>query len=112
MKKIEAIVRPYKLDDLRDALAKIGVTGMSIYEMKGLGRQRGHTERYRGIAYKVDFLNKIKIEMIIEESQVDDCLRVIEEAARTGKIGDGKIIVTPVEKVIRIRTGEVDQYAV
>lgn len=111
MKKIEAIIRPYKLDAIRDSLNEIGITGMSIYQIKGLGRQKGHTERYRGHEYNVDFLDKVKLEIIVEEEQVEPCISTITNVARTGKIGDGKIIVTPIERIVRIRTGEVDKYA-
>ncbi len=111
MKKIEAIVKPFKMDDVREALAEIGVSGMTVAEVKGFGRQKGHTELYRGAEYVVDFLPKVKIEVVITDDQVDACLEAIVKSARTGKIGDGKIFVTTVEKVVRIRTGEVDQDA-
>jgi len=106
MKKIEAIIKPFKLDDVREALNEIGVTGMTVTEVKGFGRQKGHTELYRGAEYVVDFLPKAKLELIVKEDQVDRCIEAISKAARTGKIGDGKIFVYPVEQVIRIRTGE------
>ncbi|MDH5379046.1 MAG: P-II family nitrogen regulator [Gammaproteobacteria bacterium] len=106
MKKIESIIKPFKLDDVREALSEIGVTGMTATEVRGFGRQKGHTELYRGAEYVVDFLPKIKIEIVVAEDQVDRCVEVISNAARTGKIGDGKIFVMPVERVIRIRTGE------
>ena len=111
MKKIEAIIKPFKLDDVREALSDIGVTGMTAIEVKGFGRQKGHTELYRGAEYVVDFLPKVKIEVVVESDQVDRCIEVITEVARTGKIGDGKIFVTSVEKTIRIRTGETDRSA-
>jgi len=106
VKKIESIIKPFKLDDVREALSEIGVTGMTATEVRGFGRQKGHTELYRGAEYVVDFLPKIKIEIVVAEDQVDRCVEVISNAARTGKIGDGKIFVMPVERVIRIRTGE------
>jgi nitrogen regulatory protein P-II 1 len=112
MKKIEAIIKPFKLDDVREALSEIGITGMTATEVKGFGRQKGHTELYRGAEYVVDFLPKVKIEIVIAESGLDRCLDVLTEAARTGKIGDGKIFVTSVERVIRIRTGELDNDAI
>ena len=106
MKKIEAIIKPFKLDDVREALSEIGVTGMTVTEVKGFGRQKGHTELYRGAEYVVDFLPKAKLELVVKEDQVDRCIEAITAAARTGKIGDGKIFVTSVEQVVRIRTGE------
>ena len=106
MKKIEAIIKPFKLDDVKDALNAINIQGMTVTEVRGFGRQKGHTELYRGAEYAVDFLPKVKIEMIVEDDQVDDVIEAVEESARTGKIGDGKIFVLPVEDVIRIRTGE------
>ncbi len=106
MKKIEAIIKPFKLDDVREALTEIGVTGMTATEVKGFGRQKGHTELYRGAEYVVDFMPKVKIELIVSDDQVESCLGAITEAARTGKIGDGKIFVSTVDRVIRIRTGE------
>ena len=112
MRKVEAIIKPFKLDDVRESLSEIGITGMTVTEVKGFGRQKGHTELYRGAEYVVDFLPKIKIEIVVAEDQLDRCLEVITDAARTGKIGDGKIFVTTVEKVIRIRTGEVDRDAI
>ena len=112
MKKVEAIIKPFKLDDVREALSDIGITGMTATEVKGFGRQKGHTELYRGAEYVVDFLPKVKIEIVVSESQTDACLDAIIEAARTGKIGDGKIFVTPVDKVVRIRTGELDEDAI
>ena len=106
MKKIEAIIKPFKLDDVREALSDIGIAGMTSIEVKGFGRQKGHTELYRGAEYVIDFLPKVKVEIVVKEEQVDACLEAITKAARTGKIGDGKIFVTSVERVIRIRTGE------
>ena len=106
MKKIEAIIKPFKLDDVREALSDIGVAGMTATEVKGFGRQKGHTELYRGAEYVVDFLPKVKIEVVINADQVEQCIEAITNAARTGKVGDGKIFVTPVERVVRIRTGE------
>jgi nitrogen regulatory protein P-II 1 len=106
MKKIEAIIKPFKLDDVREGLSAIGIAGLTITEIKGFGRQKGHTELYRGAEYKVDFLPKIKIEMVIADELVDRAIESITEAARTGKIGDGKIFVYNVEQALRIRTGE------
>ncbi|HHA18964.1 MAG: P-II family nitrogen regulator [Gammaproteobacteria bacterium] len=106
MKKIEAIIKPFKLDDVREALSDIGVTGLTVSEVKGFGRQKGHTELYRGAEYVVDFLPKIKMEIILADEQVETCVEAIIKAAHTGRIGDGKIFVSPVEQVIRIRTGE------
>jgi nitrogen regulatory protein P-II 1 len=112
MKKVDAIIKPFKLDDVREALSAVGITGMTASEVKGFGRQKGHTELYRGAEYVVDFLPKVKIEVVINENQLDECIEAITNAARTGKIGDGKIFVTTVEKVVRIRTGEEDEAAV
>ena len=112
MKKIEAIIKPFKLDDVREALSEAGVAGMTATEVKGFGRQKGHTELYRGAEYVVDFLPKVRIEVVVADEQVDACIEAITEAARTGKIGDGKIFVTPVERVLRIRTGEEDEAAI
>ena len=112
MKKVEVILKPFKLDDVREALSDIGITGMTVTEVKGFGRQKGHTELYRGAEYVVDFLPKIKIELVIREEQLDECMEAVTNAARTGKIGDGKIFVSSVEKVIRIRTGEQDEDAI
>ena len=112
MKKIEAIIKPFKLDDVREALSQIGITGMTVTEVKGFGRQKGHTELYRGAEYVVDFLPKVKFEIVVREDQIDLCIEAITEAARTGKIGDGKIFVTEVERVVRIRTGEEDEDAI
>lgn len=106
MKKIEAIIKSFKLDEVKNALTKIGVQGMTVTEVKGFGRQRGHTEVYRGAEYKIDFLPKVKVELIISEEMISQVIETIERAAKTGKIGDGKIFVSPVEEVIRIRTGE------
>ena len=106
MKKIEAIIKPFKLDEVKSALTKIGVQGMTVTEVKGFGRQKGHTEVYRGAEYKIDFLPKAKIEMIVTDEMVVQVIETIERAAKTGKIGDGKIFVSQVEEVIRIRTGE------
>jgi nitrogen regulatory protein P-II 1 len=106
MKKVEAIIKPFKLDDVREALSDIGVAGMTATEVKGFGRQKGHTELYRGAEYVVDFLPKVKIELVVNDDQVEPCIEAITKAARTGKIGDGKIFVTSVERVVRIRTGE------
>ncbi len=112
MKKIDVIIKPFKLDDVREALSAMGITGMTATEVKGFGRQKGHTELYRGAEYVVDFLPKLKIEVVINNEQLDGCIDAITSAARTGKIGDGKIFVTTVEKVVRIRTGEEDAAAI
>ena len=112
MKKVEAIIKPFKLDDVREALSQAGITGMTAIEVKGFGRQKGHTELYRGAEYVVDFLPKVKVELIVADDQVDLCVEAITKAARTGKIGDGKIFVSPVERVVRIRTGEEDEAAI
>ncbi len=106
MKKIEAIIKPFKLEDVRQALSDIGVTGMTASEVKGFGRQKGHTELYRGAEYVIDFLPKVKIEIVISDDQVDASIEAISKAAHTGKIGDGKIFVSEVSRVVRIRTGE------
>lgn len=106
MKKIEAIIKPFKLDDVREALSGIGVTGMTATEVKGFGRQKGHTELYRGAEYVIDFLPKVMISIIISDDRLDSCIEAISGAARTGKIGDGKIFVSDIDRVIRIRTGE------
>lgn len=106
MKQIIAIIKPFKLDEVREALANVGVTGLTVTEVKGFGRQKGHTELYRGAEYVVDFLPKIKLEAAVSDELLDQALEAIEKAARTGKIGDGKIFVTPIDHVIRIRTGE------
>lgn len=112
MKKIEAIVKPFKLDDVREALADVGVNGMTVTEVKGFGRQKGHTEMYRGAEYQVDFLPKMKIEVVLADEEADRAVEAIMETAQTGKIGDGKIFVYEVERVIRIRTGEENEDAV
>ncbi len=112
MKKIEAIIKPFKMDDVREALAEVNITGMTVSEVKGFGRQKGHTELYRGAEYMVDFLPKVKIEIVVGDDDVERCVNTIIETAQTGKIGDGKIFVTNVERVIRIRTGEEDQAAI
>ena len=112
MKKIEAIIKPFKLDDVREALSEAGASGLTVTEVKGFGRQKGHTELYRGAEYVVDFLPKIKIELVVADDMLERCIEAITAAARTGKIGDGKIFVTPVEQVVRIRTGETGPEAV
>jgi nitrogen regulatory protein P-II 1 len=112
MKKVEAIIKPFKLDDVREALTAVGITGMTAIEVKGFGRQKGHTELYRGAEYVIDFLPKIKIELVVSDAQVDACVEAITTAARTGKIGDGKIFVCKVERVVRIRTGEENEAAI
>ena len=111
MKKIEAIIKPFKMDDVREALADIDITGMTVSEVKGFGRQKGHTELYRGAEYMVDFLPKVKIELVVKKEDVERCIEAIMGTAQTGKIGDGKIFVMPVERVIRIRTAEEDTEA-
>ncbi|OYZ66922.1 MAG: transcriptional regulator [Sulfuricurvum sp. 24-42-5] len=112
MKKIEAVIKPFKLEDVKDALAEIGITGMTVSEVKGYGRQKGHSELYRGAEYVVDFIPKIKMEMVVDDSMVDQVVNTVVEAARTGKIGDGKIFVTDISRIIRIRTGETDAEAI
>lgn len=112
MKKIEAIIKPFKLDDVKDALQEVGLQGMTVTEAKGFGRQKGHTELYRGAEYVVDFLPKLKIEVVVADEQVDAAVEAIQKAARTGKIGDGKIFVLDVANVIRIRTGETGSQAI
>ena len=112
MKKVEAVIKPFKLDDVREALSDIGITGMTAVEVKGFGRQKGHTELYRGAEYVVDFLPKVKLEIVVKEDDIERCIEAITNAARTGKIGDGKIFVTSVERVVRIRTGETDNDAI
>ena len=112
MKMVTAIVKPFKLDEVREALSAIGVQGITVTEVKGFGRQKGHTELYRGAEYVVDFLPKVKVEVVVKDEEVDRCVEVIIKAARTGKIGDGKIFITTVERVVRIRTGELDDSAV
>jgi nitrogen regulatory protein P-II 1 len=112
MKRVTAIIKPFKLDEVREALAEVGLTGLTVSEVKGFGRQKGHTELYRGAEYVVDFLPKVKIEVVVSAAQVDQVIDAVVGAARTGKIGDGKIFVTEVERVIRIRTGEQDEAAI
>ncbi len=112
MKKVEAIIKPFKLDDVKDALQDIGFTGMTVSEVKGFGRQKGHTELYRGAEYTVDFLPKVKIEVVIPDTMVERTVEAISEAARTGRIGDGKIFISPIEHAVRIRTGEKDKDAI
>ncbi|QIT56503.1 nitrogen regulatory protein P-II [Aquisalimonas sp. 2447] len=112
MKKIEAVIKPFKLDDVREALSDIGITGMTVTEVKGFGRQKGHTELYRGAEYVVDFLPKMRVELVVGDDQVDRCVEAIINAAKTGKIGDGKIFVTNVDRVLRIRTGEENEEAI
>ena len=111
MKKIEAIIKPFKLDDVKEALHEVGVQGLTVIEAKGFGRQKGHTELYRGAEYVVDFLPKLKVEVVVPEARVEAVLEAIETAARTGRIGDGKIFISPVDQVVRIRTGERDENA-
>lgn len=111
MKKLEAIIKPFKLDDVKEALHEIGIQGLTVTEAKGFGRQKGHTELYRGAEYVVDFLPKVKIEVIMDDPMVDRAIEAIHQAAHTGRIGDGKIFVSPVEKAVRIRTGETDSDA-
>jgi nitrogen regulatory protein P-II 1 len=106
MKKVEAIIKPFKLDEVKEALSAIGIQGLTVGEVKGFGRQKGHTELYRGAEYVVDFLPKVKLEVIVSDEKVGDVVGAIEKAAKTGRIGDGKIFVMPVEEVVRIRTGE------
>jgi nitrogen regulatory protein P-II 1 len=112
MKKVEAIIKPFKLDDVKDALHEVGVSGMTVTEVKGFGRQKGHTELYRGAEYVIDFLPKVKIEVVVEDTQLDNVLDAIATAARTGRIGDGKIFVSDVTDAIRIRTGDRGQDAI
>ena len=112
MKMVTAIIKPFKLDEVREALSDIGVQGITVTEVKGFGRQKGHTELYRGAEYVVDFLPKVKIEVVVRDEDVDRCVDAVVNVARTGKIGDGKIFITPVERVVRIRTGELDDTAV
>ena len=106
MKKIEAIIKPFKLDDVKDALHDVGVSGITVAEVKGFGRQKGHTELYRGAEYVIDFLPKVKVEVVLEDSMVERAVEAIQQAAHTGRIGDGKIFITSIDEVIRIRTGE------
>jgi len=112
MKKVEAVIKPFKLDDVKDGLSSLGVKGLTVTEVKGFGRQRGHKEVYRGAEYQVDFVSKIKIEVAVEASLVHDVVKTIQERARTGQIGDGKIFIIPMEEVIRIRTGETGKEAI
>ncbi|MFT4101277.1 MAG: P-II family nitrogen regulator [Burkholderiaceae bacterium] len=112
MKRVTAIIKPFKLDEVREALAEIGVSGLTVTEVKGFGRQKGHTELYRGAEYVVDFLPKVKVEIVIADKSVDGAIEAILKSARTGRIGDGKIFVTPVEDVVRIRTGETGESAI
>ena len=112
MKQITAIIKPFKLDEVREALADVNVTGLTVTEVKGFGRQKGHTELYRGAEYVVDFLPKMKVEVVVNEGDVERCIEAIVNSARTGKIGDGKIFVTAVERIVRIRTGEENENAV
>jgi nitrogen regulatory protein P-II 1 len=112
MKMVEAIIKPFKLDEVKEALTKAGVQGMTVEEVKGFGRQKGHTELYRGAEYSVDFLPKVKIEILVPDDKAATVVQIITESAKTGKIGDGKIFVTPVEEVIRIRTGEKGEDAI
>jgi len=112
MKKIEAVIRPFKLDDVKMALVNAGIVGMTVTEVRGFGRQKGQVERYRGSEFTVEFLQKLKLEIVVDDSQVDTVVSAVQEAARTGEIGDGKIFVTPVESVIRIRTGDRDTSAI
>ena len=112
MKKIEAIIKPFKLDEVKEALQEIGVEGLTVFEAKGFGRQKGHTELYRGAEYIVDFLPKVKIEVVIPDKMLDPALDAILSAAKTGKIGDGKVFVSSIEKAVRIRTGEIDEEAI
>ena len=112
MKKIEAVLKPFKLDEVREALSEVGITGLTVTDVKGFGRQKGHTELYRGAEYVVDFLPKVKVEVVVADKDVQNCIDAIIKAARTGKIGDGKIFVNSVEQVVRIRTGETNEAAV
>ena len=112
MKQITAVIKPFKLEEVREGLAECGVTGLTVTEVKGFGRQKGHTELYRGAEYVVDFLPKVKVEVVVKTEDVDRCVDAIVNVARTGKIGDGKIFVTPVERVVRIRTGDLDDSAI
>jgi nitrogen regulatory protein P-II 1 len=112
MKKVEAIIKPFRLDDVREALTDIDITGLTVTEVKGFGRQKGHTELYRGAEYVVDFMPKVKMEIVISDDQLDTCVEAISKAARTGKIGDGKIFVSDVDRVVRIRTGEENEEAI
>ena len=111
MKNIVAIIKPFKLDDVREALSEVGINGLTVTEVKGFGRQKGHTEMYRGAEYMVDFLPKVKLEIVVADDEVDRCIEAISESAHTGKIGDGKVFVQNVERAIRIRTGEENEEA-
>ncbi len=112
MKKIEAVIKPFKLEDVKDALTEAGITGMTVSDVKGYGRQQGHSELYRGAEYVVDFLPKIKLELIVAEEDVENIIKLITDSAKTGKIGDGKIFVSNIEKIVRIRTGEENEEAI
>ena len=112
MKQIVAIIKPFKLDEVREGLSEIGITGLTVTEVRGFGRQKGHTELYRGAEYVVDFLPKVRLEVVVQDSRVDEVLESIIKSTRTGKIGDGKIFVLPVDQVVRIRTGETDDAAI
>jgi len=112
MRKVEAIIKPFKLEEVKDALSEVGIEGMTVMEVKGFGRQKGHTEIYRGSEYTVDFLPKIKIELVVSDDRTDAAVSAIVKAAKTGKIGDGKVFVSPVEKAVRIRTEEKDDHAI
>ena len=112
MKRISAIIKPFKLDEVRESLAEVGITGLTVTEVKGFGRQKGHTELYRGAEYVVDFLPKVKVEVVLEDSLVERAIEAIQQAAHTGRIGDGKIFVTDVTTAVRIRTGETDESAI
>lgn len=112
MKRIEAIIKPFKLEDVKEALSEAGITGMTVSDVKGYGRQQGHSELYRGAEYVVDFLPKVKLDLVVDENDVDMVTDIIVKSAKTGKIGDGKIFVSPIEKIIRIRTGEEDEEAI
>jgi nitrogen regulatory protein P-II 1 len=112
MKKVEAIIKPFKLDEVREALSEVGIAGLTVSEVKGFGRQKGHTELYRGAEYVVDFLPKVKVEIVLSDGMVEQAVEAIIKAAHTGKIGDGKIFVMPVEQVVRIRTGETNEAAI
>ena len=112
MKRIEAVIKPFKLEDVKEALTEAGITGMTVSDVKGYGRQQGHSELYRGAEYVVDFLPKIKLDLVVKEEDVDEVVSILTESARTGKIGDGKIFISPIEKIVRIRTGEEDEEAV
>ncbi|MCD8567645.1 MAG: P-II family nitrogen regulator [Geovibrio sp.] len=111
MKKIEAIIKPFKLDDVKEKLTEVGIRGITISEVKGFGRQKGHTELYRGAEYVIDFIPKIKIEVVLPDEMVDDAVNIIMESAKTGRIGDGKIFVTTIDQIVRIRTGETGEEA-